>query len=386
MSTVSRALPAAGPRSGASTSLKWAEIDGAALEANARAVMNFVGQRVQMMAMVKANGYGHDALLATAAFQRAGVKWFGVSSPEEALQLREAGVSETILNVGWTDPALYTEAIEQKVDLTIYLPEAVTEVADAARKLGKKARVHLKLDTGMNRLGLKLNDLAAMIDLLVKHRESLEVVSVFTHFADADAEDLAFTDDQLDKFLPAAERVRMHFPKILAHCANSAATLRSDRYHLDLVRPGLLLYGYIPEQCDKFSVKPAMRVVAKVTHIKKVAAGETVGYGRTWAAKTDSQIATLGIGYADGIHVRQSNAGHVLLAGEKCPIVGRVSMDQITVDTTACGGTVKVGDVGVILGSDGDQTLWADEIAKAEGTIPYEILCGISSRVPRQAW
>ncbi|HZB97643.1 MAG TPA: alanine racemase [Candidatus Sulfotelmatobacter sp.] len=364
------------------TPMRWAEVDVAALHANAAAIRRHVAPHVQVMAMIKANGYGHGALLAARAAVGGGASWLGVSSPEEALQLRGEGINVPILTVGWTHPDHHRGLIDAGIQMTVYDARAVEEIAASALRGSRPARVHVKIDSGMGRLGARPEHVPELVDALQRSRPAVEVAGVFTHFADAEGSDLGFTEQQHERFLELAGRVKEIAPEALLHCANSAATLRLPDTHHDLVRPGLALYGYAPAALAGIvPLRRVMTVAAHVTHVKMVRRGDTVGYGRTWTASGDTRVATVSAGYADGVQRAQSNRGRVVIAGRRCPIIGRVSMDQLTADVSAVG-DVRPGDEVLLFGAR-DGALGADEVAAAAGTVPYEVLCTVSARVPR---
>jgi alanine racemase len=236
----------------------------------------------------------------------------------------------------------------------------------------------------MNRQGVRPEDVPPLLAQLAASEPHVHLAGLFTHFADADGADPAVTERQHQRFLPVFDAVRDLHPEVVVHCANSAAALRFPHMRHDMVRPGIALYGYPPANCPALPLTPAMTVYAVVTHLKTVRAGETVGYGCTWTAPRDTRVATIAAGYADGVHRAQSNRGVVLAGGVRCPIVGTVSMDQLTADVSATDG-VEVGDAVIIVGGRGEQRLGADEVAAVEGTISYEVLCAVSARVPRRA-
>jgi alanine racemase len=235
----------------------------------------------------------------------------------------------------------------------------------------------------MCRLGTPLDQAHTVLRAIRAASPHLRLAGVFTHFADADAEDPAFTWLQHERFLPVVEAARDVDPDVLVHCANSAATLRFPEMRHDLVRPGIALYGYAPpESSGVVALRPALTFAACVTQVKTVRAGDTVGYGRTWTAERDTRLATVAAGYADGVHRSQSNRGQVLIGGVRCPIVGRVSMDMISVDVSEVDG-IGAGDEAIVIGGRDGVQLGADEVGEAGGTVAYEVLCAVSARVPR---
>jgi alanine racemase len=364
--------------------MKWAEIDHAALRDNAAAFARAMGPGVELMAMVKADGYGHGVVAAVRAFAEGGASRLGVALPGEALELRRAGVDAPLLVVGWAHPGALQAMVEADVELTIPDRASLSAVRAAAERAGRPARVHLKVDTGMNRQGVRPEEVPPLLAHIASAGASVRLAGVFTHFADADGADPGATERQHQRFVPVVEAVREAHAGALVHCANSAAALRFPHMRHDAVRPGIALYGYVPPNCPPLDVRPAMTVSAVVTAVRTVRAGETVGYGCTWTARRDTRVATVAAGYADGLHRAQSNRGVVLGGGVRCPIVGVVSMDQATIDVSAADG-VEVGDAVIIVGGRGAQRLGADEVAAVEGTISYEVLCAISARVPRRA-
>ncbi|MGI8848016.1 MAG: alanine racemase [Candidatus Dormibacteria bacterium] len=363
--------------------MKWAEIDRGAITGNVAALTRHVGSNVAVMAMVKANGYGHGAIAAGEAALAGGATWLGVSSAEEAIQLVDAGLQATVLTVGWTPPSQVEALVRRGVHLTVYDPACLDDIVATARAAGRPALLHIKLDSGMGRLGARREVVPALVEALRRGGDAVELRGLFTHFADADGADVDFTEVQHARFLEAATALRQVGSGALLHCANSAATLRLPHMHHDIVRPGIAIYGYAPPACGGIvDLRPAMSLHCSVTLAKTVRAGDSVGYGRTWVAEHDTLVATLACGYADGIHRAQSNRGVALVGGVRVPFIGRVSMDQITLDISDVEG-VSIGDEAVLFGRQESAELGADEVAARIGTISYEILCAVSARVPR---
>ncbi|HXY94754.1 MAG TPA: alanine racemase [Acidimicrobiia bacterium] len=360
---------------------KRAEVCLDALRANTSAVVGHVGAGVQVMAMVKSNGYGHGLGNAAQAAVDGGATWLGVASSVEALDVVPLGVP--VLIVGRSDPGSHDALVAAGVHTTVYDGEGVEATADAAGRVGRRARVHVKVDTGMGRLGVQPEGLEELLALLVKHVD-LELAGVFTNFADSDGPDLGFTEEQHARFVDAVATVRAVAPEALAHCSNTGAILRAPHMHHDLVRPGLALYGYAPDTASGvLELRLAMTMLAPVTQVKTVPAGAQVGYGRTWTARVPTRVATVAAGYADGVLRALSNAGVVLVERHRCPIVGRVSMDQLCVDVSAVDADVRPGDDVVLFGERDGARLGADEVAVAAGTIEREILTAVPDRIPR---
>lgn len=368
----------------AAAATKWAEVDIAALRDNTRALKAVAGDGTAVMAMVKANGYGHGAVFAGRAAIAGGATWLGVSSIAEAVELRRAGIGVAVLNVGWTAPAEMALAASSDIDIAVFDVDGVTAARAAATAAGRPIRVHWKLDTGMGRLGTRLDEVPSMVDALRAARE-LTVVALFTHFASADADDTDFALAQHARFVDTTTALREHFGGVLLHAANSPALLRLSQTHHDIVRPGIALYGYPPNgRAGTVLVRPALAVRALVTQVKRLLPGDTVGYGRTWTAARPSLVANVAAGYADGVDRRNGNNGAVIVGGALCPIVGRISMDQFGVDVSAAA-TVRAGDVATIIGEADGLVIDAVGVAARIGTISYEVLCAVSARVPRVA-
>ncbi len=364
-------------------STKWAEVDVPALRDNARALTELAGPGCAVMAMVKANGYGHGAVTAAAAALAGGATWLGVSSVVEALELRRAGIGARILNVGWTMPSEMAAAITSDVDVAVFGAADVEAARAAASEADRPIRVHWKIDTGMGRLGTRLEHVPRMRDLLLSARGELDVAGIFTHFASADEASTDVTVAAHRRFLVAVGEVRDALGGPLVHCANSAAALRLRETHHDIIRPGIALYGYPPQHCAGAPpLRPALSVHALITQVKEVGAGDTVGYGREWVAQRRTRVATVAAGYADGVDRRNGNRGAVIAGGAVCPIIGRVSMDQVSIDISAAA-DLRTGDAVVFLGAEGGHRLDAAAIAASIGTISYEVLCAVSARVPR---
>lgn len=360
--------------------LKWAEIDAGAITANTEAVCRQVGRGVAVMAMVKADGYGHGAGLVAAAALAGGATWLGVSSAEEALRLRGEGFGVPILLTGWAHPSRLEALVAAGVDLAVWDPLQVRSAAAAASS--QPARLHLKLDTGMGRLGCRPDALAALVEAVGAAGRRVLAVGLFTHFAVSES-DPDFTRLQNQRLLDAAGVVRRRFPEVLLHAANSAAALHLPETRHGMVRCGIVLYGYTPNGGGRGPWAPAMSFKARVTQVKTVARGESVGYGRTWVAERATRVATVAAGYADGVHRLLSNRGMVLIGGRRSRIVGQVSMDQLTADVGAADAAVCPGDEAVIFGGQRGEWLGADEVAAWAGTISYEMLCAVSNRVVR---
>jgi alanine racemase len=355
-------------------------VDLSAITHNTGLIKQLVGSKTSVMAVVKANGYGHGAVPAARAALDGGASWLAVSSVPEGLELRKAGIREPILNLGFTPPSALSVAVAAKLALTVYDRAGLASLKTAATEIP----VHVKVDSGMHRLGATPEE-AIRLATEVHADPNLRLEGFWTHFADADR-DLAFTQQQLRIFLDArAALVRAGVTGFISHAANSAAILRLPEARLDLVRAGLILYGVRPVRSwtDLPTLKPALAWQTIVTNVASVAAGESVGYGRRFTAQQPARVATIAAGYADGLHWRAAEKGCAIVRGTCVPFAGSISMDQAALNVAAVPG-VQVGDVVTMIGRDGDAIQTADDLAEAAGTISYEVLCGISSRVTRR--
>ena len=357
--------------------LRWVDIDTDALARNAEVIATLV-RPAGVMVMVKSNGYGHGIRIAAQAALDGGAAWLGVYTPQEALGLRAAGFDTPILVVGWSPPSMIGDLVAAGVDVSVLDAEDIAAAAAAAA--GRHARVHLKIDTGLHRLGALPEAVESLAGAVRDAGDRVQVAGIFTHFADA-AEDPGFTIAQHGRFLEAAQVLRAVAPDALLHTSGSAAILAHPAMHHDLVRAGIAFYGYPPVP-GPGSLRPAMNVFCRVAQVRTVAAGETVGYGRTWRAETARRIATATLGYGQGLPRALSNRGHLAIRGERCPIVGIVSMDQVGVDVSDVAG-VGPGDTAMFIGERDGIRIGADEVGDLCATLPHEILCGISEALPR---
>ncbi|MCX6020825.1 MAG: alanine racemase, partial [Chloroflexi bacterium] len=334
----------------------------------------------EIMAVVKANGYGHGAVAVAGAALDAGASRLGVASIEEAVVLRRGGVTAPVLVLGSTPPWEAETLVRMRITPTVASKRLALALARCASESGVLMPVHLKVDTGMNRYGLAPDDVEPFARFL-QELPGLHIEGIFSHFASADETDKSFTHRQYRDFMAVAERL----PEIpLRHIANSAGALDTPELALDMVRPGIALYGCYPscEVGHEAPLTPAFTLKARVVRVHEVQEGETVSYGRTWTAPRRSRVAVVPCGYADGLPRALSNRGAMLVRERLAPILGRVCMDQTVVDVTDIPG-VAVDDEVVIFGRQGSAAIPVEQLAEWSGTINYEILCGISLRAPR---
>ncbi len=362
-----------------------AEIDLDAIAHNVRVASRLAGPGVALAAVVKADAYGHGAIPVARIALRAGATWLGVAVPEEAVALRADGIRARILVLGPITPDQAALVVAHDLDQCVSdVPQAEALSREAVSR-GRAARLHLKVDTGMGRVGLPPRAIRAAAERIAA-LPGVQLAGLMTHFAESDADDPAFTREQLARFDAVSREVRAAGLEIpLRHAANSAALMRFPGARLDLVRPGIMLYGCHPcatRRADDPPLTPALRLRTVVSQIADVARGASVSYGRTFVAARDTRVATLPIGYADGLPRLLSGRGHALIRGRLVPIVGRVCMDMTMVDVTEAP-EARTGDEAVLIGRQGAAEITADDVAGLAGTISYEILSRIGPRVPR---
>ena len=353
-------------------------IDAAALEANMRAIRSAVPASAGVMAVVKADGYGHGAVTAARAGLAGGAEMLAVASVAEGECLRAAGIKADILVLGAVTASDVLEGAELGLIQTVCSPEMVQLCAEAARKSGKQARVHLKVDTGMGRIGVRTEEERDAVLAELRKFPDVRLTGAFTHFSDADGEEdgVSFTLEQFDRFL--ALTAQLGVPR---HCANSAAIHRFPQMALDMVRAGISFYGYPPVKTE-LKLRPCMRWTAKISYIKELPAGAYISYGRTFRTQGPLRVATVTCGYADGYHRLASGRAEVLIHGKRARILGRICMDQMMADVTDIPEAAPEDEV-VLMGEDGGDRISAEEIAGWAGTISYEVLLSAGSRVER---
>lgn len=359
----------------------WIQIDLGAIAANVRALRDWLPPHTHLMAVVKADGYGHGAMEVAQTALGSGADWLGVATVAEGLKMRAQGFTQPILLLGLLAPAALPAAIGADLQITVGSARAMAQIAAAARSLGVKAKIHLKVDTGMTRVGTPF-DGAAELAAMALGDPNLELMGLESHMATAEDPDPAYALQQIERFRELDEHLGLP-AHVLRHLANSAGTVFFPQAHYSMVRPGLLIYG-IPPREDAllpFPLRRAMSLTARLTQVREVAAGVSVGYGGTFVTTRPSRLAILPIGYADGLPRALSNRQSVLIGGVRCPIVGNVSMDQCTVDVTAA--DADVGAEAVLLGAQGSDFIGVEEWAAAAGSIPYEIICGLGRRLPK---
>lgn len=364
----------------------FAVVDLSKIAHNIRVLQKNMGEGVLPMAVIKANAYGHGMKQVAKVAQDCGVCWFAVATADEAVSLRES-CDAHILVLSPADEQSNFELVERGVSVTAFTPEHLCSLAAIAKKLNTQAKIHIKLDTGLGRIGLRTQEeLLEVLRYFDEYPERLKLEGLFTHFAIADQIEKSFTVLQLNRYLAFRNTVFEHGYRPICHASNSAAILDMPDAHLDLCRMGISMYGYPPSgELAPFAkeLQPALSLKSTVVHVKKIEPGDSVSYGRTFIADRPREIATVVIGYADGYPRSLSNKGKAIVRGQSVWLAGRVCMDQAMFDVTGLG--VQVGDEITLIGQDGAESIWAQEVAQLceNGMISYEILTGISARVPR---
>ena len=365
----------------------WAEIDLDALAHNLGVIRNQVGPETKIMAAVKANAYGHGAPECARRLEAEGVDWFGVALPEEGIELRKSGISRPILCLGGFWRGQESACLQYQLTPVVDRLDETEALDRAAHDAGIKANVHLKIDTGMGRLGVRSEKISQFCEGL-QRLANIRVDGLMTHLAAADDQALdEFTTNQLKKFEEGVRLCRDHgIDPVYVHAANSAATFAFSQGVGNMVRPGGSLYGFVrdvfPANIERPALKPVMSVHSRITLLKRVGPGEKLGYGCTFETKRESLIGTIPIGYDDGYRRLLSNRGQMIVRGHFAPVVGRISMDMTLIDVTDVP-NVTIDDYVTLLGGEGEVKITAEDLGELAGTISYEITCGISNRVPR---
>jgi alanine racemase len=360
-----------------------AHVDVDAIERNCRMLAERLGDAA-LCAVVKADGYGHGAAACARAARDGGARWLAVATADEAAALRAEDVEGPLLCMGALTADELEVALQADADLVVWTFPFLELAAHRAAAMGARARLHVKLDTGMGRLGTKdPAEARALVDAVARD-EALSLGGFMTHFATADEPQSAFFDEQLERFTAVAHEVKSAHPDCILHAANSAAVLRDARSHLDMARCGIAVYGLDPfhEHPGSRRLSPALSLRSYVADVKRFAPGESAGYGRAWTAPRDTWVGVLPIGYGDGYRRGLSNVGEVLVRGRRYPVVGTVSMDNVTIELGATT-DVRRGDVATLIGRDGGEQIVAEDVARKLDTINYEVTCGLSARVVR---
>ena len=366
----------------------WAEVDLDAIWENMVHMKENIAENTKILAVIKTDGYGHGGVPIAKMLEQLDFMFgYAAATYEEAHVLREAGVKKPILILGYTFPYCYEELIREEIRPAVYRRDTVEELVAAAAKVGQKAKVHIKVDTGMGRIGITPDEEGLeFVRFLMGHPE-LEVEGIFTHFAKSDEEDKTTAYQQLEHYQNIIDRIQTELGLTIPvkHCSNSAAILEMPQANMDMVRAGITTYGLYPSEevsKDIVPLRAAMSLYSHIVYCKTIHAGQSVSYGGLFTAQKDTRVATIPVGYGDGYPRSLSGKGYVLIRGKKAPILGRVCMDQFMVDISEIPGVME-GDKVTLLGVDGTERITAEELGELSGRFNYEFVCDLGKRIPR---
>lgn len=366
----------------------WAEVDLDAIWENMVHMKENIAEKTKILAVIKTDGYGHGGVPIAKMLEQLDFMFgYAAATYEEAHVLREAGVKKPILILGYTFPYCYEELIREEIRPAVYRRDTVEELVAAAANVGQKAKVHIKVDTGMGRIGITPDEEGLeFVRFLMGHPE-LEVEGIFTHFAKSDEEDKTSANHQLALFQNFIDRIQTELGLTIPvkHCSNSAAILEMPQANMDMVRAGITTYGLYPSEEVRKDIVPlraAMSLYSHIVYCKTIHAGQSVSYGGLFTAQKDTRVATIPVGYGDGYPRSLSGKGYVLIRGKKAPILGRVCMDQFMVDISEIPGVME-GDKVTLLGVDGTERITAEELGELSGRFNYEFVCDLGKRIPR---
>ncbi len=366
----------------------YAQVDLDAIVSNMKNMSKHIKAGTKMIGVIKTDGYGHGSIPIAKTLQKYDFMYgFAVATAEEAFELRENDITLPILILGHTFPYSYERLIKEEIRFTVFSTDMVETLAKEAAKLGKKAKVHIKVDTGMNRIGIMPDEEGFSFVEKLSHMKDIEIEGIFTHFARADEKDKTYAYAQLDKFKVFTQRIEteLGLTRLVKDCSNSAGILEMPEANMDVVRAGITLYGLAPSADVDMSVvdlRPALSLYSTVVYTKWVPAGSPVSYGGTYVTDRETHIATIPLGYGDGYPRGLSNKGYVLIRGQKAPILGRVCMDQFMVDITDIK-NAREGDKVTLIGRDGEEEISANTLGDLSGRFNYELVCDLSKRIPR---
>ncbi len=366
----------------------YLEVDLGAIVRNARILKSRLAPETRIMGVIKTDGYGHGSVPIARELEKLDFMWgFAVATAEEAYELRQAGIRKPILALGYTFPYCYERLAEEEIRPAVFRRDSLEQLEEAAARSGKTIKVHIKVDTGMNRIGITPDEEGLKLIEDIGRRKGIEAEGIFTHFARADEADKTSTEEQLDTFLGFVSRAekRLGCAVPLKHCSNSASILDMRRADMDLVRAGIVLYGLYPsDEVDRTTaeLEPALSLYSRIVYIKTIHRGQSVSYGGTFTAGQDMRVATVPLGYGDGYPRSLSGKGYVLICGKPAPVLGRICMDQFMVDVSDIP-EAKEDDRVVLLGKDGGACITAEELGDLSGRFPYELVCDFGKRIPR---
>lgn len=365
----------------------YARIDLDAIVSNMERMKARMDDDVKIMAVIKADGYGHGAVQIAEMLENYSYIWgFAVATLDEAIVLRAENITKPILVLGCVFPDQYMEMLKNDIRMNVYTEEMAESISQMAAQIGKTAHMHIKLDTGMGRLGFDITEQSLDAIERISKMKNVDMEGIFTHFAKADETDKAFTKLQIERFLKMRDALQQRDVTFTyEHCANSAAIIDVPQADMNLVRAGISTYGLYPsEDVDKsqLRLKPAMSLKSHVAFVKEIEKGTPVSYGGTFVAEHKMRVATIPVGYADGYPRSLSNRGYVLIRGKRAPIIGRICMDQFMVDVTEIEG-VSFGDKVTMIGTDGNETITVEMLGDMSGRFNYEFICDLGKRIPR---
>ena len=357
-----------------------------AIRHNILEIKKKLNDKTKLMVIVKADAYGHGAVPIAKALDKIGIDAYGVATIEEAIELRDAGIDKPILILGYTPREQYEMVVKYDIIQTVFQYDMAKALSDVGKAWGKTVKIHVKIDTGMNRIGFPDTEESISIIKGISQLENISIEGIFSHFACADESEKTSTNIQLDRFLRFYDILRRNKIEIpIRHISNSAGMIDIPEANLEMVRVGISIYGVYPsEWVDNSGIRliPAMELKSHVIYIKEVEAGVGVSYGSTYKTKRKTKIATISLGYADGYSRNLSNCGRVIIRGQYAPIIGKICMDQFMVDVTDIKDVVQ-GDEVTLMGRDGDAYISIEELAELSHSFPYELLCTVGKRVPR---
>ncbi|MDE7416769.1 MAG: alanine racemase [Lachnospiraceae bacterium] len=368
----------------------WAEIDLDALQFNIESIKGNIDTGTKIIAVIKTDGYGHGASHIARVLEKEEQVWgYAVATAEEAFSLREDRIQKPILALGYTFPYSYEQMIEDGIRSTVFTYEVAKELSDIAVISGKNCKIHLKIDTGMTRIGIRPDEEGVALIKRILELPGLEVEGIFTHFATADETDRTKTYHQMTLFKDYVDKIERELAVRIPmkHCSNSAGIAGIPEANMDAVRAGIILYGLWPSEevrADRtIQLRPILSLKSRVVYVKTVPQGQEISYGGTYTTTRDTKVATVCIGYGDGYPRSLSNHGHVLIKGQRAPILGRVCMDQFMIDITDINSPVRVGDQVTLIGRDGTACITMEELGTLSGRFNYELACDIGKRIPR---
>lgn len=368
----------------------WAEVDLDAIAENVEHIKQHIKKDTKIICVIKTDGYGHGAVPIARSLESDKDVWgYAVATAEEAHNLRENGIHKNILILGYTFPYSYEQMITEEIRPTVFMLDTAQMLSRQAVALGKKCKIHIKIDTGMTRIGIHPDEEGIALIRKIQQLEGLEIEGIFTHFATADETDKSKAYRQMELFKEFTSKTEqelgIHIP--LKHCSNSAGIIEMPEANMDAVRAGIILYGLWPSrevmEDKQIILKPALSLKSRVVYVKVVPKNQEISYGGTFTTFRDTRVATICIGYGDGYPRSLSNIGYVLVNGQKAHILGRVCMDQLMVDVTDIDGEVCVGDTVTLIGKDGEEMITMEELGDLSGRFNYELACDLGKRIPR---